>query len=318
MSNVATNQSNSNVAVITDESQLKSRSLLAIAVRRFFQHKMAVAGTVMLTLIIIYVLGGAFFFTEADGNKTSILNKTAAPSSEFIFGSDLVGRDIFVRTIYGGQISIAIGVISVFISITVGTTVGILSGYFGGFIDALLGRITEMFLSIPPLILLLVLSSVIIKNSTTVNILGREVSSTVVFIVVLIGLTSWMQLSRIVRGQVLSLKEQEYIMAAKAIGASNTGIITRHLLPNIIAPVIVAATLGIGTAIITEAYLSFLGFGVQPPTATWGNILTGAQDRIDTVWWMWMAPGFFIVATVLAINFIGDGLRDAFDPRAIQ
>lgn len=175
-----------------------------------------------------------------------------------------------------------------------------------------------MFLSIPPLILLLVLSSVIIKNATTVNILGREVSSTVVFIVVLIGLTSWMRLSRIVRGQVLSLKEQEYIMAARAIGADNFGVITRHLLPNIIAPVLVAATLGIGTAIITEAYLSFLGFGVQPPTATWGNILTGAQDRIDTVWWMWMAPGFFIVATVLAINFIGDGLRDALDPRSIQ
>ncbi|MEM9953018.1 MAG: ABC transporter permease [Chloroflexota bacterium] len=311
-------QKKSNIATITSEKDLKSRSIYAIATRRFFQHKMAVAGTIMLTFIVLYVTVGAAFFTEADGNRTSILDKTEAPSAEFWFGSDLVGRDIFVRTIYGGQISIAIGVVSVFISICLGTLIGVLSGFFGGVVDALLGRLTEMFLSIPPLILLLVLSSVIIQSSTTMTILGREISSTVVFIVALIGLTSWMQLSRIVRGQVLSLKEQEYIMAARAIGASNWGIISRHLLPNIIAPVIVAATLGIGTAIITEAYLSFLGFGVQPPTATWGNILTGAQDRIDTVWWMWMAPGFFIVCTVLAINFIGDGLRDALDPRSIQ
>ena len=317
MSN-ATLDANSNVASLPVETELASRSLASIAINRFFRHKMAVAGTIMLTIIVLYVTVGAFFFTEADANKTSILNKTSAPSSEYFFGTDLVGRDIFIRTIYGGQISIAIGLVSVFISISVGTAVGVVSGYYGGFVDAILGRITEMFLSIPPLILLLVLSSVIIKNATTVNILGREVSSTVVFIVVLIGLTSWMRLSRIVRGQVLSLKEQEYIMAARAIGANSFGVITRHLLPNILAPILVAATLGIGTAIITEAYLSFLGFGVQPPTATWGNILTGAQDRIDTVWWMWMAPGFFIVCTVLAINFIGDGLRDALDPRSIQ
>jgi len=305
----------SNIASLSDEKQLKSRSIVAMTIRRYFQHRMAVIGTIMLTAIILYVTVGAFFFTEAQGNDTNILDKTEPPSSEYWFGSDLVGRDIFVRTIYGGQISIAIGVISVFISITVGTTVGVLSGYFGGWVDSILGRITEMFLSIPVLILLLVLSTVIIQSATTVNILGREVSSTVVFIVVLIGLTGWMQLSRIVRGQVLSLKEQEFIMAARAVGAKNFGIIIRHLLPNIVAPVVVAATLGIGSAIITEAYLSFLGFGVQPPTATWGNILTGAQDRIDTVWWMWMAPGFFIVSTVLAINFIGDGLRDALDPR---
>lgn len=318
MSDISINNKADNIVTITSEADLKSRSLFAIAVRRFFQHRMAVAGTIMLILIILYITVGAFFFTEAQGNKTSILNKTEAPSAEYIFGSDLVGRDIFIRTIYGGQISIAIGVVSVFISITVGTTVGLLSGYYGGWVDALLGRLTEMFLSIPPLILLLVLSSVIIRQATTINILGREVSSTVIFIVVLIGLTSWMRLSRIIRGQVFSLKEQEYIIAARAIGASSRGIILRHLLPNILAPIIVASTLGIGTAIITEAYLSFLGFGVQPPTATWGNILTGAQDRIDTVWWMWMAPGFFIVATVLAINFIGDGLRDALDPRSIQ
>lgn len=306
------------VASITTEQELKSRSLGAIAVRRFLKHKMAVVGTIMLTIIVLYVTVGAFFFTEAEANKTSILDKTSPPSAENLFGTDLVGRDIFIRTIYGGQISIAIGLVSVFISISVGTAVGVVSGYYGGLVDAVLGRITEMFLSIPPLILLLVLSSVIIQNSTTVNIFGRQVSSTVVFIVILIGLTSWMRLSLIVRGQVLSLKEQEYIMAARAIGADGYGVITRHLLPNILAPVLVAATLGIGTAIITEAYLSFLGFGVQPPTATWGNILTGAQDRIDTVWWMWMAPGFFIVCTVLAINFIGDGLRDALDPRSIQ
>jgi peptide/nickel transport system permease protein len=235
-----------------------------------------------------------------------------------IFGTDGVGRNVFVRTIYGGQISLAIGVTAVIISITLGTLIGLFAGFFGGIVDNILSRITEMFLSIPALILALVLSSVFAKDSGTVDIVGRELSRTVIYIVLLIGFTSWMPLSRIVRSQVLALKEQEFVMAARAIGVNDFAIILRHLLPNIIAPVVVAATLGIGTAIITEAYLSYLGFGVQPPTATWGNIINGARGDPDTVWWLWMFPGVFIVLTVLAINFIGDGLRDALDPRAIE
>lgn len=299
-------------------SKVETRSPMRIAIRRYLQHRLAVVGAILLIVIILICTIGAAFFDEAAGNKTNIMNKMAPPDSEHIFGTDLVGRDILVRTIYGGQISIAIGIISVAISITVGTAVGVIGGFLGGVIDGILSRFTEALLSIPTLILLLVLSSVLSKTTGNMNILGRQLSGTVVVIVLLIGLTSWMQLSRIVRAQVLSLKEQEFILAARAIGVGNAGIIVRHLLPNLIAPIVVSATLGIGGAIITEAYLSFLGFGVLPPTATWGNILNGAQDRIDTVWWMWMIPGFFIVATVMAINYIGDGLRDALDPRSIR
>ncbi|GAB4512209.1 MAG: ABC transporter permease [Anaerolineae bacterium] len=318
MAEATIGQKPSTVVELNKKEAAGAHSLWAIALRRYLKHRMAVAGTLLLITIVAFVIGGSFFFTEAEGNKNNLLKKERAPSSEYYFGTDLVGRDIFVRTIYGGQISIAIGVLSVAISISVGTVVGLLSGYFGGWIDAIFGRITEALLAIPLLILLLVLSTVLSQSTSTVTVLGRELSSTVVVLVMIIGLFSWMQLSRIVRAEVLSLKEREFVLAARALGVSNLRIITRHLLPNLIAPIIVSATLGIGTAIITEAYLSFLGFGVQPPTATWGNILTGAQNRIDTMWWMWMAPGFFIVCTVLAINFIGDGLRDAFDPRSIR
>ncbi len=306
------------VLELKKQDEIKDSSLLKLALRRYLQHKMAVFGTLLLLAIILFVTVGAFFFAESEGNKTNILNKEAEPSGENWFGTDLVGRDIFVRTIYGGQISIAIGILSVAISITMGTSIGLVSGFFGGWVDAILSRITEALLSIPLLILLLVLSSVLSRNTSTVVILGRQLSGTVVVLVLIIGFFSWMQLSRIVRAEVLSLKEREFVLAAQAVGVRKMRIIMRHLLPNLIAPIIVSATLGIGTAIITEAYLSFLGFGVQPPTATWGNILTGAQARIDTMWWMWIAPGFFIVATVLAINFIGDGLRDAFDPRSVR
>lgn len=306
------------VSLESDGAREYSQSLFRIAVRRYFKHRMAVFGMVLLMLVVAFVVIGAFFHGEADGNRTAIMNQFAVPTSEQVFGTDQVGRDVFVRMIYGGQISIMIGVVSVFISITVGTTVGLVSGYMGGWVDAVLSKVTEAMLAIPVLILLLVLSSVLSRNSATVNILGRELSSTVVIIVLIIGFTSWMTLARIVRSLVLSLKEQEFILAAEAVGVRKRRILIRHILPNCLAPIVVSATLGIGTAIITEAYLSFLGFGVQPPTATWGNILNSAQNRIDSVWWLWMIPGAFIVATVLAINFIGDGLRDALDPRSIQ
>ena len=312
-------ESNTNqVPSAISEETFEIRSPWRVALRRFLQHHMAVAGAIMILVILIFVIGGSFFYSESAGNKTDLFNTTTSPSLDYPFGTDLVGRNIFIRAIYGGQISIAIAIIAVSISITVGTVIGVVSGYFGGWVDSILSRITESLMSIPVLILLLVLSTVLSKNTTTVNVLGRELSSTVIIIVLLIGFTSWMTLSRIVRAQVLSFKEQEFILAAQAIGARDGHIILRHLLPNLVAPIVVTATLGTSQAIITEAYLSFLGFGVKPPTATWGNILTGAQDRIDTVWWMWMAPGFFIVASVLAINFIGDGLRDALDPRSIR
>jgi peptide/nickel transport system permease protein len=289
-----------------------------IALRRYMKHRMAVFGTVLMAFVLLFVLVGSFFYTEDYANKTKILEKFKPPSAEHPLGTDQVGRDVLARVIYGGQISIAIAVVSVVISIAVGTVIGLLAGYFGGWVDGMLMRLVEALLAIPPLFLLLMLSNSLSRSTATVTIFGRELSVTVVVIVMIIGLTSWMALSRIVRALVLSLKEQEFVVAAQSIGARDGLIIRAHILPNVIAPVIVSATLGVGAAIITEAYLSFLGFGVLPPTATWGNILTRAQDQLDKVWWMWMAPGFFIVITVLAINFIGDGLRDAFDPRSTK
>jgi peptide/nickel transport system permease protein len=313
-----TTRSMSRIISLESESTRQSRSLTLMAIRRFFKHRMAVFGALLLLVILLFVIVGAQFYTEHSGNRTNVLDKETPPNSEYPFGTDQVGRNVLPRMIYGGQISLAIGAVSVTIAIIVGTAVGLLGGYFGGWVDAILSRFTEALLSIPVLILLLVLSSVLSRESSTVVILGREVSATVVVIVGIIGLTSWMQLSRIVRSLVLSFKEQDFILAARALGARDRRIILRHILPNCMAPIIVSATLGIGTAIIIEAYLSFLGFGVQPPTATWGNILNAAQNNVETRWWLWMIPGTFIVCTVLAINFIGDGLRDALDPRSIQ
>jgi peptide/nickel transport system permease protein len=193
------------------------------------------------------------------------------------------------------------------------------SGFFGGWIDTILMRITEALLSIPALILLLLFSRSLVGNTTVIPIPGRSpLSFSVVAIVLIIGILGWMRLARIVRSQVLSLKEQEFVVAAHTLGARPMSILFSHILPNCLAPIIVTATLSIGAAIVTEAYLSFLGFGVLPPTATWGNILTRVQDQLDDYPWMWISPGVLIILTVLAINFIGDGLRDAFDPRSTK
>lgn len=300
------------------EDERKPESLLRLTVLRFRRHRMAVMGLILLGLIVAFVLGGALFFSEDYANRTNLLHKFEPPSAEHPFGTDQVGRDILARTIYGGQISLMIGIVSVAISVVLGTIVGLVAGYFGGWIDAVLMRIVEALLSIPTLILLLMLSKWLAGTTATVNILGREFSASLIVIILIIGLTSWMSLSRIVRSMVLTLKEREFVTAATMIGANTGRIIRVHILPNCVAPIVVSATLGVGNAIITEAYLSFLGFGVMPPTATWGNILQRAQELLDEVWWMWMAPGVLIILTVLAINFIGDGLRDALDPRSLK
>ncbi len=305
-------------AVIRLNIQARPLSPRLVALRRFFRHRMAVIGLSILSLMILFVIGGAFIFSESYANKLSLGEKFQAPTIEHPFGTDSVGRDVFARTIWGGQISLLIGIVSVAISILVGTVVGLLSGYYGGWVDSVLMRFTDALLSIPSLVLLLIFSRSLVGNTSTFNILGREFNASVIGIVVIIGLLNWMRLAHIIRAQVLTLKEQEFTTAAVAIGAHKIRIILSHILPNCTAPIIVNATLGIGSAIVTEAYLSFLGFGVLQPTATWGNILTGAQARLSEVPWLWIFPGLLIVLTVLAINFIGDGLRDALDPRSVR
>ncbi len=303
--------------ITSTELEAPPLSLRELFWRRFRRHKMALAGAVMLILLILYATVGALFFTEAYGNITDTSIRLQAPSAEHPFGTDTVGRDLLARTIYGGQISLMIGLTAVLIGTIVGVLIGAISGYFGGWIDSVLMRFTEAVFNIPTIPLLLVLSKMLSDKVSTIELLGREFSGSVVVITGVIGLTSWMGLARLVRANFLSLKEQEFVTAARSIGASNFSIIFAHILPNTVAPIIVSATLGVANAIINEAYVSFLGVGVMPPTATWGNMLTGAYKYIETAPWTWIFPGSLIVLTVLSINFVGDGLRDALDPRAL-
>ncbi|MGD8463040.1 MAG: ABC transporter permease [Anaerolineae bacterium] len=285
--------------------------------RRFRRHRMAMAGAIMLILMVLYTLGGTLFFTEEYANYTELTGRLEPPSREHPFGTDTVGRDILARTIYGGQISLMIGLAAVVVEVFAGVLVGALAGYYGGTLDSLLMRFTEAMFNIPQLFLLLVMARFFGNKVPNVQFLGRQFSGSVIVIVVIIGLTSWMYLARIVRANFLSLKEREFILAANTIGVRNLPIILRHILPNTMAPILVAATLGVANAILSEAYISFLGLGVQPPTATWGNMLERAYDYIDTAWWLWFFPGILIVLTVLSINFLGDGLRDALDPTTV-
>jgi peptide/nickel transport system permease protein len=302
---------------IPDEPTVAPLTLREMVWRRFRRHKMAMAGVVMLLLLILYSFGGALFYTPeyADYNDLSI--RLQPPSAEHPFGTDTVGRDILARTIYGGQISLLIGLAAVVVEVVVGTLVGALAGYYGGWIDSILMRFTEAVFTIPQLFLLLVMARFFANKFPPVPFFGRELSGSVVVIVVIIGATSWMYLARIVRADFLSLKEREFILAAHTIGTRHGAIIFRHILPNVMAPIIVAATLGVANAILAEAYISFLGLGVQPPTATWGNMLDGAYKYIASAPWLWIFPGILIVLTVLSINFLGDGLRDALDPTTV-
>jgi len=277
---------------------------------------MAMFGGVALILLFIYSFGGSLFISESYANHTDTKIRLNAPSVEHIFGTDTVGRDCLARTIYGGQISILIGIAAVIIETLLGIIVGALAGYYGGVLDNILMRITEAMLNIPELFLLIVMAKNFGGKIPNINFIGREFSGSVVVIIVIIGLTSWMYLARIVRAEFLSIKENDFVLAARATGTPNAQIIFQHILPNSIAPIVVSATLGVANAILSEAYVSFLGLGVQPPTATWGNMLDQANNYLESAPWMWFFPGSFILLTVLSINFLGDGLRDALDPRS--
>jgi len=284
---------------------------------RFRRHRMAMFGLFLLAMLLAYVLAGTFAFSEkyANYNETSI--RLQPPSQQHPFGTDVVGRDILARTIYGGQISLLIGVASVAVSLCVGIMIGAFSGYYGGWVDAILMRFTEAVMNIPRIFLLLVGAKFLADKVPTFTVGGRVFSGSVVIVIAIIGLTSWAYLARIVRSSFLSIKEQEYVTAARCIGTSNRSIIFYHVLPNCIAPIVVNATLGIADAILSEAYISFLGLGIQPPTATWGSMLDGAYRYLEQAPWLWIFPGSLILLTVLAINFVGDGLRDALDPHVL-
>jgi peptide/nickel transport system permease protein len=282
---------------------------------RFRRHKMAMVGSVILILIILYCTVGAIFMPESYANFNDTKIKFQPPSLAHPFGTDSIGRDVMARTISGGQISLIIGVSAMLMALAVGTLVGAIAGYYGGIIDSILMRFTEAVFNIPQLFLLIVIGKFFAIEISTIELFGRTFSGSVLVIIIIIGLTNWTYLARIVRAQYLSLRERDFVSAARAIGASNGPIIFRHILPNSIAPIIVAGTLGVASAILSEAYVSFLGLGVQAPTASWGNLLVSSYNYLQTAPWLWIFPGLLISLTVLSINFVGDGLRDALDPR---
>jgi peptide/nickel transport system permease protein len=284
------------VEVGAEERVLTTRQ---IAWRRFRRHKIAiVSGIVILIFALASILVNVI--SPYNFHEQDLLTVTKPPSAEHWLGTDNLGRDVFTRLLYGGRISLLVGVSVALSAVVIGALVGSLAGYYGGWIDNLLMRVTDLFLSIPFLVVLILFS----------KILGGSVFD----IVLLLSLIFWMPAARIIRGLFLSLKEKEFVEAARSMGASNRRIIAYHILPNVLGPMIVIATLDVAAAILTESALSFLGFGVQLPTPTWGNLLNDSQNFIILAPWLVYFPGLAILITVLAVNFLGDGLRDAFDP----
>jgi peptide/nickel transport system permease protein len=271
-----------------------------LAWRRFKRHKLAIGSAVILILITLMVIFVNSFSRYNFHELGNILDSLKGPSGKHWFGTDNLGRDEFVRTMYGGRISLLVGVAVAASAGTIGAVVGSLAGFYGGWLDNILMRVTDLFLSIPFLVVLIIAS----------KLLGGSVLD----VVILLALIFWMPDARIVRGVFLSLKEKEFVEAARASGASNKRIIFYHIMPNAIGPIIVNVTLLVAAAILTESALSFLGFGIAPPTPTWGNLLSDSQEFMLLAPWLVWFPGIMILITVLCVNFLGDGLRDALDP----
>lgn len=297
-------------AAVPQAIDTPERSLWNDVWHQFRHHRGAMAGVVVLAFILIVVIFGPLVYT-VDPTYIDVRARNAWPSLAHPMGTDNIGRDIFAQVMRGGRVSLAVGLVAMLIALGVGTLVGVLAGYFRR-LDGPLMRLTDLFLALPLLPLLLV--AIMLFRDTLRAAFGPE-TGIFLLIVALIGLTSWMQTARVVRGDVLALKEREFVLAAKSIGTPAGRIIGRHILPNVISPIMVSATLGIASAIITESALSFLGLGFPPDFPTWGRLLFDGANFMTLTPARVIWPGLAISLTVLAINFIGDGLRDALDPR---
>jgi len=256
---------------------------------------------IIITMFIVAIF--APYITKYNPTQTNLKPEVRLqpPSREHLLGTDELGRDVFSRMVYGARISLTVGFVAVGIALLIGVVLGAIAGYYGGWIDMIIMRIVEVFMCLPTIFLILMILA----------FLGPGV----IKVMVVIGLTSWTGLTRLVRAEFLSLKQRDYVQAARALGASDFRIIFRHILPNALGPVYVSATLGVGGAILTESAISFLGLGVQIPTPSWGNILTSGMHYLDTAWWLMLFPGLAILITVLSYNLVGEALRDLMDPR---
>ncbi len=284
-----------------DQVSGKIESPLQLAMRRFLRHKLAVTSLVLFVLILVISMA-APIVAPYDPNAISLRERDQPPSLQHLMGTDYNGRDILSRILYAGRVSLGIALTSVILSAALGTTLGVMSGFFGGWVDVLIMRIVDFMQTLPLLPILLVLITIFTPS--------------IPLLITVLVLTGWTGTARLVRGQVLSLREQPFIESSRALGASERRIMFRHLVPNAMAPIIVTSTLELSGAVITEAVLSFLGFGVQPPDASWGNMLQGVTLTIlEKYPWQAFFPGLLIFIVSLTVNFIGDGLRDALDPR---
>ncbi len=268
--------------------------------KELFKNKIALAGFIFIAMILIFAIF-APFIANHDPSAIDVGSVLAPPSKAHIFGTDTLGRDIFSRIVYGSRISLSIGFIAVGIAVLIGIFLGSIAGYYGGKIDSAIMRFVDIMLCFPTFFL--ILAVIAILEPSIFNIMA------------VIGLTSWMGVARLIRAEILTLKERDFIAASKVMGAPDAWVILKHLIPNAIGPVLVSATLGIGGAILVESALSFLGIGVQPPTPSWGNILMDGKSTLGVAWWLVIFPGVFISLTVLAYNLLGEGLRDILEPR---
>jgi peptide/nickel transport system permease protein len=272
------------------------------ALKRLLRHRLAVVGLIVIAVLIVLCILGNDYKAYQPNLKLGYTNRP--PDSQFPLGTDALGRDILSRMLVGGRVSILVALVAVAIATTIGTAVGVISGYFGGRVDNLLMRLVDVVLSFPTILLLIVAAAIVGPGIAT--------------LVVIIGLVSWAPASRIVRGQILSLREATFVEAARVVGVTDWKMIRGHILPNVVAPLVVFATFSVATVIIFEASLSYLGIGVQQPDPSWGNMLNAARQIavLEQFWWQWVPPAIMIVLMVLAVNFVGDGLRDALDQRA--
>ena len=275
--------------------------------KRFKRHRGAIVGAFIFGILIVLTIFA--FLSPYDPEKSDLPDKFQAPSPSHFLGTDALGRDMLTRILYGGRISLSVGGIAVAIALLIGVPIGALAGYYGGRVDAILMRFTDAFLSLPAFLVLILLAAIL--REVEIPLFKRSSVLTISFV---IGILSWMTFARLVRAAFLTLREMDYVSAARALGSSDSRIMLGHILPNGIGVVIVEATLQLGYAIIQEAGLSFLGFGIQQPTPSWGNLINTAQDHFIKYPWLAIFPGLMIFIIIISVNYIGDGLRDAFDP----
>ena len=294
-------------------------SMTRLAAQRFSKHRMALASGALLILMALAAVAAplAEALLGVDGNEVDLLARFGPAGPGHPLGTDELGRDVLVRLLFGGQVSLTVALITAFAAAVIGAAIGLVSGYYGGWLDVLLMRLTDGVIALPILPLLIVLAAVDLTKLGLPEDLASSENMSLYRIVFLIALVGWTTVARLVRGATLSMKAREFVRAAEALGASHARIMLVHILPNVVSPIIVATTLSIGNIILLESVLSFLGLGIQPPIASWGNMLTGAQDLIWDAPALAVYPGLLIFVTVIAFNFLGDGLQDALDPRAL-